>query len=299
MNCKLQLHALLSCCHELSHKKNGGVGIDLRTLAEHKVCQTHSCDPAQTIVPWWKMTIESEGLANWNKSIKPNQHDFKPFREMNEWVECKESFMITLEAQNLTHLVEKNQVIHDADLDEALRKFMCKAMKDDFLHPKAKTLVKKHANGKDTRLIREEACQFYDGSITTSIDVDVILVHLADVRFRKANWNRRQGESVNRCKTQKNKFNKIAPDSKIANPQAARMLQNVVSGTPSLAPALNQCRQARKAAGNTTGISFDQCVVIDSKISVIRVNHSQWQLNTVSKETSKDTRCGTATPHCP
>jgi len=36
--------------------------------------------PTQPIVPRWKMTVKSEGLTNWNKSIKPNVHDFKPFQ---------------------------------------------------------------------------------------------------------------------------------------------------------------------------------------------------------------------------
>jgi len=40
-------------------------------------------------------------------------------------------------------------------------------------------------------------------------------------------------------------------------------------------------------------------VIINSKISIIRVNCSQRQPNAVLKETSKDTRCGTATLHCP
>jgi len=71
---KLQLRALLSFCHELSHKKGGGIAVDAPThrLAERKMFCTTSCDPAQPIVPWWKMTVKSDGLANWNKSVKPN-----------------------------------------------------------------------------------------------------------------------------------------------------------------------------------------------------------------------------------
>jgi len=50
----------------------------------------------------------------------------------------------------------------------------------------------------------------------------------------------------------------MAPNSTITDPQAIRLLQNVVSKTPNLAPALNQHRQARKAAGVTIDISFDE-----------------------------------------
>jgi len=105
---KSQLRALLSYCHELSHKKGGGVASNApaRTLAEFKMFRTTSHDPAQPIDPWWKMVAKSEGPANWKKSVKPNACDFKPFREMNKWTKCKESFMITLEAQNLALVIK-------------------------------------------------------------------------------------------------------------------------------------------------------------------------------------------------
>ena len=115
MTHKSQLRALLAHCHELSQKKHGGIATNApaRESTEFKAFRATSCGPAQPIVPWWKMTLESEGLANWNKSIKPNSRDFKPFGKMNVWVEHKESVLVTLEAQNLADLVEKNPVIHD------------------------------------------------------------------------------------------------------------------------------------------------------------------------------------------
>jgi len=91
--------------------------------------------------------------------------------------------------------------------------------------------------------------------------------HLANVKLHKANCNHGQGNFINQYKVQKNKFNEIARDFIITDPQAIRTLQNVVSGTPNLAPVLNQCRQARKAAGNTIDISFDKhCSLLSEQI---------------------------------
>ena len=162
---------------------------------------------------------------------------------MNAWTEHKESFLITLEAQNLAHLVEKNPMIHDDDLYLAQQKFMFKVMKDDFLHHKANSIIKRYTSTKDARRIWEELCKFYDKSIAIAMDANILVMHLADAKLHKANWNH--------YKIQRDKFNEIAPDSMISDPQAVRMSQNVVSGTPNLAPGLNQYRQARKAAGNT------------------------------------------------
>jgi len=138
-------------------------------------------------------------------------------------------------------------------------------MKDNFLHHEAKSIVKKYTTDKDTRKIWEELCAFYDSLITTAVYADILMTHLADVKLHKANWNRGQGEFVNHYKIQKNKFNEIAPDSQMSDPHAVRMLHNVVSGTRNLAPVLNQYRQARKAAGSTIDISFDECCALLSE----------------------------------
>jgi len=51
---KLQLRVLLSCYHELSHKKRGGISINApaRTLTKFKEFRATSYDPTQPIVPW-------------------------------------------------------------------------------------------------------------------------------------------------------------------------------------------------------------------------------------------------------
>jgi len=136
-------------------------------------------------------------------------------------------------------------------------------MKDDFLRHKAKLIVMKH--NEDTQLIWGELCNFCDSSIAAAMHADVPMTHLADVEPHKANWNRGQSEFVNHCKIQKNKLNKIARESMISDPHAVRMSHNVVSGTPNLAPALNQHRQARKAAGSMINISFDKCCALLSE----------------------------------
>jgi len=143
--------------------------------------------------------------------------------------------------------------------------FFFKVMKDSFLHHEAKSIVKKYTTDKDTRKIWEELCDFYNSLITTAMYADVLMTYLADVKLHKANWNRGQGEFINHYKIQKNKFNEIAPDSQMSDPHAVRMLHNVVSGTPNLAPALNHYRQARKAAGSTINISFDECCTLLSE----------------------------------
>ena len=160
------------------------------TLEDYKKFRTTIYDPMKEIVPWALTSGKSEGLSNWNKSVKPSAREYKTFRETANWVQYKEDFLVTLEAQNLTHLVDPNYVITDPDLDEAQSKFLYKVMKDNILHHEAKAIIKKHKKTKDIRTIWKEICAFYDDSVMTSMSADTILGYLADVKLHKANWTK-------------------------------------------------------------------------------------------------------------
>jgi len=128
--------------------------------------------------------------------VKPSARGFKPFREANNWVEHMEGFVVTLEAQNLTHLVDKGCTVVDPDLDMAQQKHLHKVFKDTLIHPKAKLLVKLHASTKDARAIWEQACKAHGNSIAMLMNGDAILGWLASVQLHLAKWTRTQGEHV-------------------------------------------------------------------------------------------------------
>ena len=179
------LRALLAFYHHMSHMKKGAVNIAKYSPTAFKEFRKKAYDPSKPIVPWSLMTNTNEGLSNWNKLNRPNAKDFKPFREVSQWYEYKESIQITLESQGLSHLVDDKFAIVDKDLDEAQRKFLYKAFKDCFIHHEAKSIVKAHKEDKDTRKIWKEVCNFYDDSITMSIQADILMSHISDVKLRK------------------------------------------------------------------------------------------------------------------
>ena len=260
MKMKLQLRTLLAFYHSASRVNKGGINISNARLEDYKKFRTTIYDPMKEIVPWALAQGKSEGLSNWSKSVRPSAREYKTFRETANWVQYKEDFMVTLEAQNLTHLVDPNYMITDVDLDQAQSKFLYKVMKDNILHHEAKAILKKHKKTKDIRTIWKEMCSFYDDSVVTSMTADQILGYLADVKLHKANWTKTQAEFVTHWRGLVNKLNEIAPDSEIRDPQAVRMLQNVLNGTPNLSQVLNQYRQARKAAGRDISITLDNYV---------------------------------------
>ena len=185
----MQLRALLAFYHDESYRKRGGISILNSTLLEYKEFRNTRYNPNSEIVPWNLMKEKNEGIANWNKTMKPTAKDYRPFREANNWVEYKEGFLVTLDAQNLNHLINSGYVVIDLELDGVQQKYLYKVFKDNFLEHQAKVIIKKHAKDKDTRAIWKELCELYDDSITTSMSADAILAWLSSCKFKDANWN--------------------------------------------------------------------------------------------------------------
>jgi len=120
LNFKMMLQAFLAFYHHESHKQRGGVNIlDATLLVQFKNFRNSEHDPTKEIAPWGLAISHNKGLSDWNKLVKPSERDFKSYREANNWVDYKDVFVITLEAQNLTHLVNPNCVVTDVDLHKA------------------------------------------------------------------------------------------------------------------------------------------------------------------------------------
>jgi len=106
LNFKMILRAFLAFCQHQSHKQRRGVNILDAAVGQFLNFQNSECDPSKDITPWGLAVSNNKGLTDWNKLVKPSAQDFKPCCEDNNWVDHKEVFMITLEAENLTHWVD-------------------------------------------------------------------------------------------------------------------------------------------------------------------------------------------------
>jgi len=189
MNFKMILQAFLACYHHLSHKKRGGINVLDPTLGvQFKNFRNSECDPTKEITPWGLAVSHNKSLSDSNRLVKPSARDFKPFREANGWVDYKEVFMITLEAQNLTHLVDPTYVVVDEDLHKAQQKFLYKVLRDNMMHHEAKSIAKSNAKTKDSALIWQLICENYDKSVSTSLNGDAILGWLTSTRLDVAKW---------------------------------------------------------------------------------------------------------------
>jgi len=266
LNFKMILRAFLAFYHHMSHKKRGGINVLDTTLSvRFKIYRNSEHDPTKEITPWGLAISHNKGLMDWNKLVKPSAQDFRPFREANGWVDYKEVFMITLEAQNLTHLVDPHYVVTDEDLHKAQQKFLYKVLRDNMLHHEAKLIVKSHSKTKDTALIWQLTCETYDKSMSTSLNGDAILGWLTSSRLDDGKWVQSQGEYITFYEDKINKFNEMCPDSEINDMQGVRMLQNSIANVPNLANVLLMYRQTKTSAGLPDKITLHQFVALLSQ----------------------------------
>ena len=179
-------------------------------------------------------------------------------RESNNWIEHKDGFLVTGDAQGLNHLVDPDYKPVNLELDDVQKKCVHKVVKDTFLHHEAKAIIKAHVKTKDTRIMWKEICEFCDDSITTSVNGDAVLAWPSSSKFHPINWNEGCGEFITCCGSQRDKFDEICPESALNDNLPVRMLQNVVSGAPNLVHVLNVNRQARQAAGNSAEPTFKE-----------------------------------------
>jgi len=186
---------------------------------QFKTYRNSEHDPTKEITPRGLAVSNNKGLSDWNKLVKPSARDFKPFREANGWVDCKDAFVIAPEEQNLTHLVNPSHVVTDVDSHKAQQSFLHKVLRDDMPHHEAKAIVKSHSKTKDTALVWKPTCETCDKSMSTSLNGDTLLSWLTSTGLDHGKWNRPQGEFLTFCKDKVKKFNEMCPDSEINDMQ--------------------------------------------------------------------------------
>jgi len=292
LNFKMMLRAFLPFYHHESHKQRGGINVLDRTLPmQFKVFRNSEYDPTKEITPWGLAIYNNKGLLDWNKLVKPSARDFKPFREANGWVDYKDVFMITLQAQNLTHLVDSSCVVTDVDLHKAQQSFLYKVLRDNMTHHEAKSIIKSHSKTKDTALIWKLMCETYDKPMSTSLNGHAILGWLTSARLDDGKWNQTQGECITFYKDKVKKFNEMCPDSEINDMQGVRMLQNSIANAPNLANVLILYRQTKASAGLPDKITLRQ--LFRSSVTIVEVlltmNSIMRSMLTTSIKTKKKT----------
>ena len=156
-----RLKALLAYFHDRSRKiKNGHISIASATKANFEAYLTGSHRPDQPIIPH-NVPLpdqDDEALNNWRKHVKPNEKAFKPFKDEATWMRTKDQIKITLNSQNLSHVIDESHTVTNPRLDTAQQEWFYKVLDDIMITPRARTVVMNNKDTRDCRDIWKQLC---------------------------------------------------------------------------------------------------------------------------------------------
>ncbi len=94
---------------------------------------------------------------------------------------------MTLQAQNLSHLIDDTHTVTNPEMDASQIKWLYKVFQDIMLAPTATTIVTKHLATKDTRAVWKELCQYFDNSMNALLRCQAILRYMTSTQFHSLN----------------------------------------------------------------------------------------------------------------
>ena len=149
---KRKLIILLAFYQAACRKTGGCINIGGTRLAQFDSYRTGQYDHTRAITNWNTPTApvpsSNDELTAWMKLVRPASKDYKEFRDEVYWIRNKEKILTTLQAQNLSHLVQEGFVVTNPDCDASQMKWLYKIFQDIMLAPTAKTIVTKHLDTK-------------------------------------------------------------------------------------------------------------------------------------------------------
>ncbi len=205
-----KLISLLAFYHSMSRNKRRPANIGNVEKATFDTYRTSLYNPTVPIIPWNVGDPDSTEVQQWKKTVKPSKSDYKEFRDENYWTKSKELFECTLESQGLSHLVDENHEPIDEDLDKHQRDWLYNVFQMKMLAPMAKTIVTKHLQDKNTRLIWKEICTYYNMSMSSEMRVQQMSTYLSSNRLHQSNWCGSQTAYLLHWKEQARQHNEIS-----------------------------------------------------------------------------------------
>ena len=256
-----KLIQILAYFHDRSRLKDQAIDISTVNITAFNNFAVGLYRPDQPIVPFGvaKTQTDDTDLDNWRKHVKPNGKDFKDFKDEYSWDKAKEQIMITLDAQNLSHLIDPNHVPTNARLDKAQSTWLFKVFTDIMIAPRAKSIVKKHKVDKDCRQLWEDLEEAFDNSMSNVYYTQKLSTYLTSARLKDISWNGKTENFIHHWQEIARKHDDAATEP-FSSGMKVQFLNACVAGFEPLASVLNIRDTASRAAGITTPITFDEYV---------------------------------------
>ena len=257
-----KLRSLKAFYHSLCYEAQRDVNLATFDTVHFDKFRTSMYDPEAPIKPWRTIPLtdkHKEEVYMWKRQVRPSKSDYKEFRDETTWIRAKERFKTTVQSHSLEHLIDETHVPTNLDLDESQRNWLYKVLQDVMQAPVAKSIVTNHLTDKNTRQIWKEICAHYDTSMSSTLSAQRMSTYLTSTRLHNCNWNGKQANFIVHWKTVARDYNEVSPNQ-FTDAQLVTFLNAALSGTPGLSNVLQLNNSARKAAGNTTALLFEEYI---------------------------------------
>ena len=193
------------------------------------------------------------------KSVKPHAASYKLFKDDSKWIKAKESYDEVLDAQSLAQCVDPSYVPQDPELDKRQRKRLYATFKECMQASTAKSTVTKHKDSKDIRSVWTETWDTHAKSTSAELAGQGLSAHITGTKCEQVGWRGSCQGHVMNFKEQCRLHNEIAKQS-FTDEQLSQLLSSAAPNVDRLAQVLTTSRVARKAAGNHSTFTFEECV---------------------------------------
>ena len=198
-------------------------------------------------------------LDKWNKNLKVTRSEYIEFKDAAYFTRWKEEMITTAESQNLLHtLVAPPNPSPNRDLDQAQCKWMYKTLRDKAVHPKARSIVLKHVDTKDSRAVWTAICAHFEEGVVATVSANSLSAYLSSTRLDKIRWKGTQAGYITHFTEQLRMHNKIDPGGAFNDKQSINLLRIAVSGVDNLAIVHTTEMSARRAAGVRNAWTYDE-----------------------------------------
>ena len=204
-------------------------------------------------------TFRQSGACSLEEATPSQQERFPPLRDDAYWFKNKKKICTILSALGLENVIGRGPKPTNREVHLAQCRWFFDVLEDTMIAASAKTIVTKHKDTMNSVACFRELNEFYKKSMATQHRTTTLSNYLTSVRLKTIEWRNTHESFVLHWKEQLRQYNELS-DEPYTDDQGTRFLNQAVSGVPHLDQVFNMNNQARKAAGITTKIRFDEFV---------------------------------------
>lgn len=222
-------------------------------------------DPNAPIVQW--NVSNNAGLENWNRSIKPNKSEYKELRDDTNYLSWHESFMSTIQAQNLSHVIDPNYATTNSELDSSQQKWLFSVLESIIKTPTGKSILRDYQTSKNVRDFWKEFTAAMATNMSCELRVSSISSYVTSTRLADGTWKGKQEAYIGHMKEQFRQIAEMDPENKFTDQQQIRLMSQAVQGVPNLEQVLNTLKITNKTnidptTGQPKKITFADYVAV-------------------------------------